>query len=137
MCIWNLQFVRNADSEGSASLAATMLERKLVVVEIEKQPTYGDFVEYAFAHCKNDLAIITNADIYFDRTLECVAKNVDEMRKNQMMISLTRTASQECPQHVRQFTSSLTVTISSHLIYVLYHNLSIVMYAFAILLPAV
>lgn len=112
MNIWILQFVRNADNEGATSLAATMLERKLVVVEIEKQPTYGDFVEYAFAHCKNDLAIITNADIYFDKTLECVAKNVDEMRKSQVLISLTRTASQECPQHVRQFSSSFMVITS-------------------------
>lgn len=78
------------------------LLRKLVVTQVKLQPTYSQLFEYANKNLhRGSIAVVTNADIYFDASLKClqfksqnINHNVD--RKDRPVIALSRRHSNYC-----------------------------------------
>ena len=62
--------------------------KKIILVKTEEQPTYCDFINYINTHSKlfNSYNIISNSDIYFDKTLSLIK----EINMKNTCISLTR-----------------------------------------------
>jgi len=101
------------------------LHMKLVLTEVQKQPTYKTMFLYANTVLQRGaIAVITNADIYFDHTLRCVTmppKNYTsyyeepEKIKNRVAIALSRRHSPLCnnkPDHRSYFDLCETYTLS-------------------------
>ena len=81
------------------------LRSKLVLVRVAAQPTYQVFFEYASTALKRGaLAVLANADIYFDDTLKCVKPVARDSRffnwrpgmKRRPLLALTRRHAPEC-----------------------------------------
>jgi len=63
----------NADPTHELADVAPAVFNKLIVVHVDKQPTYGDFFTYANSVLgSNVVTIVANADIYFDATLSTI-----------------------------------------------------------------
>lgn len=71
------------------------MNHKIKLLRLNMQPTYQKLFEYANSILpQNSIAIIANADIYFDKTLECLRPSANKTVNK--MIALTRRHSPRC-----------------------------------------
>jgi hypothetical protein len=80
----------------------SVLEKKLIRVQFGVQPTYKDFFDYANLRLgRGAIGIVTNSDIYFDETVECVTPVTPEKKafnatKQHLVYALSRHPSNPC-----------------------------------------
>ena len=112
-------------NEIASKLVAQGFHKKLILTEVKKQPTYKVMFAYANEKLKRGaVAIVTNADIYFDTSLKCVSlppKNYTtlyyhpEKIKTRIAFALSRRHSPECkgkPDHRNFFDLCEDYTLS-------------------------
>lgn len=83
------------------------LQNKLVLKAVQKQPTYKEMFEYANKHLfRGSIALVSNADIYFDASLKCISfletkTKINTHTSGRPIFALTRRHSPECskPDH--------------------------------------
>ena len=78
------------------------IQNKLVLTQVEQQPTYKEMFEYANKNLeRGSIAIVSNADIYFDASLKCIyfltrKTKIDVHTPGRPAFALTRRHSSEC-----------------------------------------
>ena len=81
---------------------SSVLEKKLVRVKFGVQPTYKDFFDYANLRLgRGAVGIVTNSDIYFDETVQCVTPVTPDRpaynaTKQHLVYALSRHPSNPC-----------------------------------------
>ena len=74
--------------------------QKIKLVPISSQPTYKALLDYSFECCKDEIVVISNSDIYFDKTLSCVVGKEEVLKANKQLLAVSRTGAEECPDRV-------------------------------------
>jgi hypothetical protein len=60
---------------------------KIVVIEVGKKPKYSDFFKYILDNLKNEICMLTNADIYLH---ECDLNLIEKLKTEKLCYALTR-----------------------------------------------
>ena len=97
------------------------IQDKIVLTKVKKQPTYKEMFDYVNTNLdRGSIAIVSNADIYFDASLKCIyflesKKKINAHTSGRPMFALSRRHSVECmTADYRSFLDLCDIYIQSH-----------------------